>query len=884
MSVSEDDLKYVEDGVPDSDAEQSEDTDGDAGNGDDGDLALESADDVAPDSHPLGVSALSAAMDESNSDPSKRPRIPKLLPILPIRDTVVFPGTIVPLTVGREKSKRLVAEIGKGMRVLGAVAQQRGEIEDPTLEDLYRVGTVVAVLKRLELADGSQSIIVHGLTRFGIEELVQTEPYLIGKANPRDDTYVESPRINALVETAKRLAERVIGLTPGVPEEALTILNNISKPGALADFLAANLSMGLIQKQELLETFDISARLEKINSALAGQLQILELSAKIHNQVKSQIDKSQREYYLQEQLQAIQKELGHSDGREAEIERLRELVLKAKMPENVEKEATRELERLARMNPASPEYSGVIDYLEWMCELPWAISTEDNLDIARARVILDEDHHDLDKVKKRIMEFLAVRKLNPTGKGSILCFAGPPGVGKTSLGQSIARAMGRHFIRMSVGGVRDEAELRGHRRTYIGSMPGRIIQEVRKAGSNNPVFMIDEVDKIGSDARGDPSSALLEVLDPAQNATFQDHYLGVPFDLSNFMFICTANYMEMVPPALKDRMEVIDIAGYTKIDKKWIAKKYLVPRRMRESGLSPEMLEFDDEAIKLIIDSYTAEAGVRNLEREIGAICRGVAALVAEEKDAPRVITPEQVEKFLGPPKHEEEVALRTSTPGVVTGLAWTPYGGLLLFVEATAMLGRGNLQLTGQLGDVMRESVHAALSLVRTRAKKYGIDAAKLMKQDIHVHVPAGAIPKDGPSAGIAMFTALVSLLTGRPCRSDVAMTGEVTLRGLVLPIGGLKEKALAAHHAGIKSIIISERNKKDLVEIPPEIRDQIKFVTVTNVDEVLAAALRPKGAKPEDETQSEIKTPLTDKSSPAKNSRSARKSPSKRRKSAFR
>lgn len=828
MSVSEDDVKYIEE----SDGNDT-DLENDA-------IGTEEDNDVQPDSLPLS-GTISTSMDESASDPAKRPRIPKLLPILPIRDTVVFPGTIVPLTVGREKSKRLVAEVSKGAKILGAVAQQRGEVEDPALDDLYRVGTVVAILKRLELADGSQSIIVHGLTRFGIEDLVQTEPYLIAKANPRDDVHVESTRIEALVETAKRLAERVIALTPGVPEEALTILNNISKPGALADFLAANLSLGLIQKQELLETFDVSARLEKINTALASQLQILELSNKIHNQVKSQIDKSQREYYLHEQLQAIQKELGYVDGREAEVQRIREALENAKLPEAVDKEATRELDRLARMNQASPEFSGIVDYLEWISELPWSVATEDNLDLPRAEGILNEDHYDLEKVKKRILEFLAVRKLNPTGRGSILCFAGPPGVGKTSLGQSIARAMGRNFIRMSVGGVRDEAELRGHRRTYIGSIPGRIVQEIRKAGSNNPVFMIDEVDKIGSDAaRGDPASALLEVLDPAQNNSFQDHYLGVPFDLSNVMFICTANYMEMVPPALKDRMEVIEIAGYTKLDKSWIAKKYLIPRRLKDCGLKPDQLKFDGGALELIIDSYTAEAGVRNLEREIGSICRAVAAMIAQDKKPLSKVGPTEVEKFLGPPKFEHEIALRTSTPGVVTGLAWTPVGGVLLFVEATAMEGRGNLQLTGQLGEVMRESVHAALSLLRTNAAKYGVDPHALLKQDIHVHVPAGAIPKDGPSAGIAMFTALVSLLTNRPCRSDVAMTGEVTLRGLVLPIGGLKEKALAAHYAGIKTVIIPERNLKDLVEIPAEIRDQIRFVAAKNVDEVLAAALR--------------------------------------------
>lgn len=857
MGVSEEDLSYLEDQDSDSDAadRRKDGEDEVVGVTDfDDDDDLSSDDDVLPDSLPLG-SAIAPTMAGSPNE-RKTPKIPANLPILPIRDTVVFPGTIVPLTVGREKSKRLVADITKGQKILGAVAQRRGEVEDPSLGDLYRVGTVVTVLKRLELADGSQSIIVHGLTRFGIEDMVQEEPYLIAKANPREDTYVESPRIDALIETAKRLAERVIGLTPGVPEEALTILNNISKPGALADFLAANLSLTLIQKQELLETFDISVRLEKINTALAGQLQILELSNKIHNQVKSQIDKSQREYYLQEQLQAIQKELGYVDGREAEVQRLREAIEQAKMPEEVLKEANREMDRLARMNQASPEFSGIVDFLEWLCELPWSVSTEDNLDLDRAETILEEDHHDLEKVKKRILEFLAVRKLNPTGRGSILCFAGPPGVGKTSLGQSIARAMNRKFIRMSVGGVRDEAELRGHRRTYIGSIPGRIIQEVRKAGSNNPVFMIDEVDKIGSDAaRGDPASALLEVLDPAQNMTFQDHYLGVPFDLSNFMFICTANYMEMVPPALKDRMEVIDIAGYTKLDKKWIARKYLVPRRMKETGLRPDQLSFDDRAIEHVIDSYTAEAGVRNLEREIGAICRGVAAQLARGKKPSRRVTSGDVEKFLGPPKHEQDVALRTSSPGVVTGLAWTPVGGVLLFVEATAMVGKGSMQLTGQLGDVMRESVQAAMSLLRTRAKRYGVDPERLLREDVHIHVPAGAIPKDGPSAGVAMITALVSLFTGRPCRSDVAMTGEITLRGLVLPIGGLKEKALAAHYAGIKTVIIPDRNQKDLVEIPAEIRDQIHFVPCKTVDDVLNAALRETKVQAGDKAGSKVR-----------------------------
>ncbi len=794
--------------------------------------------DIEPDGLPMAGKLAPIGEDVPAG---RRQRIPELLPILPVRDTVVFPGTIVPLTVGREKSKRLVADIQKGLKIAGVVAQQHGETEDPQLDDIFRVGTVVAVLKRLELADGTQSIIVHGLTRFGIEELTQSDPYLVARAHPREDTFDDSTEMEALIATARRLAERVISLTPGVPDEALAILNNITKPGSLADFLAANLSLKLVQKQEILETFDVPERLRKINTALATQLEILELSNKIHSEVKEEIDKSQRQYYLQEQLEAIQRELGQADGRSGEVERLRKAIADAKMPEVVEKEAQRELDRMQRMHQASPEYSNIIDFLEWLCELPWAISTDDSLDLPRAQAVLDEDHFDLEKVKKRIIEFLAVRKLNPTGRGSILCFSGPPGVGKTSLGQSIARAMGRNFIRMSVGGVRDEADIRGHRRTYIGSIPGRIIQEIRKAGSNNPVFMIDEVDKIGSDFRGDPSSALLEVLDPAQNASFQDHYLGVPFDLSRVMFICTANYMERVPPPLRDRMEVIDIAGYTKMDKLWIAKKYLVPRRMKESGLKPSDLKFNDKGLELIIDAYTAEAGVRGLEREIGSVCRGVASQIAQNQPHPRVINHTNVADYLGPIKYQAEVALRTSVPGVVTGLAWTPVGGEILFVEASAMAGRGNLQLTGQLGDVMRESVQAALTVVRARGEKYGIDPKELLNKDIHVHVPAGAVPKDGPSAGVAMFTALVSLLTNRACRSDVAMTGEITLRGLVMPIGGLKEKALAAHHAGIKTVIIPQRNEKDLVEIPAEIRKLITFVPVKNVDEALTAALKP-------------------------------------------
>ena len=787
----------------------------------------------------------SAVSGRSRDESDRRPSIPDLLPVLPVRDTVIFPGTIVPLTVGREKSKQLIDAVVTGTKILGVVTQRDAQIEDPGLDELYRVGTVVSILKLLNLSEGQVSIIVHGLLRFGIEEFVQTEPYLVARAHTREDTYTSTTELDALIESAKTQASRVIEMTPGVPEEAQMVLNSITKPSSLADFLAANLSLSTIEKQEILETFDVVDRLRKINRALAHQLEVLDLSNKIQEQVKSEIDKTQREYFLHEQLRAIQKELGETDGREVELSELRKAVAEAKMPEAVEKEAQRELERLQRTPQASPEYSGAVDYLRWLCELPWAKSTEDRLEIARAEKILNEDHYDLEKVKKRILEYLSVRKLKPDGRGPILCFAGPPGVGKTSLGRSISRALGRAFIRMSVGGVRDEADIRGHRRTYIGALPGRIIQEIRKAGSNNPLFMIDEVDKIGSDFRGDPSSALLEVLDPEQNNTFQDHYLGVPFDLSKVFFICTANYMEAVPPPLKDRMEVIDISGYTRLDKMFICKRYLVPRQLEQSGLSSRQLKFSDDALQMIIESYTAEAGVRNLEREIGSVCRGVAAQVARNKKHPKVITRSNLPDYLGPIKYEPELALRTSVSGVVTGLAWTPAGGDILFVESTAMPGKGGFQLTGQLGDVMKESAYAAYSVLRAGARKYGIDPRRLTETDVHIHVPAGAIPKDGPSAGVAMFTSLVSLLTDRPCRSDVAMTGEITLRGLVLPIGGLKEKTLAAHRAGIRTVVIPLRNKKDLVDIPAEVRKQIKFVFCKTVDDVLAAALEPAGKK---------------------------------------
>ena len=628
-------------------------------------------------------------------------------------------------------------------------------------------------------------------------------------------------------------------LSPNVPDEARLVLDSIEKPGPLADYLAANLSLGLAQKQELLETFDIADRLRKVNATLNNQLEVLQLSQKIQSDVRSQMDASQREYYLQQQLKAIQKELGETDSRSAELEELRKQVEDADMPEVVLKEAQRELGRLERISPSSPENGVIRDYLDWLCQMPWTTETTDNLDLNRAQEVLEADHYGLEKVKRRILEYLAVRKLKPDGKGPILCFLGPPGVGKTSLGQSIARALERKFIRVSLGGVRDEADIRGHRRTYIGSIPGRIIQEIRKVGSCNPVFMLDELDKIGGDFRGDPASALLEVLDPQQNHSFTDHYLSVPFDLSKVLFIGTANQMDTVAPPLRDRMEVIELSGYTTAEKIEIAKRYLVRRQMEENGLAEQPLTIEESALRTLVESYTRESGVRNLERAIGTVLRGVAAKVARGEQVADVIRAADLVPYLGSVKFEPEHALNESTPGVVTGLAYTPVGGEIIFIEAAQMPGRGTFTLTGQIGDVMRESAQAALTLVRSRAKEWNVPAAELQETDLHIHVPAGGIPKDGPSAGVAMLTALVSILSGRPADPGVAMTGEITLRGLVLPIGGVKEKVLAAHRAGIKTVVLPARNKADLEEVPDDVRAGLRFVLARWVDDVLEAAL---------------------------------------------
>ena len=811
--------------------------------------AAKKSDDAPQDNHPTDASnAVQVGTSGPNGD---RPTvtvqgggqelvIPDVLPLLPLRNLVVFPGTVMPLNIGRPKSKALLEEVMPGDKLIGVIAQKDAEDEDPDAKGLHQIGTVCMILKLFRLPDGNQSIIVHGHNRFRLHGVQQTDPFHLGTIEPLVDAVPDDFETNAIVGSIRDQAKRLIELSPNTPDEAQQVLDNISTPGALADFLAANLPGDADERQEILETLNVGKRLRGIAERLARQLDVLELQDKIQSQVKQNIDKTQRRFFLQEQMKAIRKELGDIDETGgSEVDQLRTQLEEAELPEAVMKEATREINRLETIPQASPEYGVIRTYLELMSELPWNKSSDDQIDLKKAREQLDADHFDLDKVKKRILEYLAVRKLKPDGGGAILCFLGPPGVGKTSLGQSIAEATGRNFIRVALGGVRDESEIRGHRRTYIGSMPGRIISELRKAGTNNPVMMLDEIDKVGSDFRGDPASALLEVLDPAQNHSFTDHYLDVPFDLSKTLFIATANTMDTVPGPLRDRMEVIDIPGYTQADKFHIAKTYLVPRQLENNGLKKNQAKFNDKALRLIIDGYTREAGVRNLERNVGSVVRSIAAEIVEGKSKKVTVTEDYVRQTLGPIKFEDELAQRTSVPGVATGMAYTPFGGEILFIEATRMAGKGGITLTGQIGDVMKESATAAFSLVRSRADELGIDGDDLAKSDIHIHVPAGAVPKDGPSAGVAMYTALASLLTNQPVRKEVSMTGEITLRGLVLPIGGLKEKSLAAKRAGITDVIIPKRNEKDLAEVPDEVKNALTFHPVEHVDDVLTIAL---------------------------------------------
>jgi ATP-dependent Lon protease len=786
--------------------------------------------------------------DGEGAEVAVRQSLPEALPILPLRDSVPFPETLTPLAIGQERSVKLVNDVLGGSRMLAMVASRESgaEVEEPGPDQLYRVGVAGVVARMLKVPDGSLRILVHGAQRVEITEFIATDPYLVARIREAPDIVVPSPELEALHRNVQTTFSRIIEEVPYLPQELQLAVANLEDPAELAHMIAGALRIETAKKQELLEERDVTRRLRLLSEILAREVELAEIGSKIQSQVQSEMEKGQREYFLRQQLKAIQEELGEVDEQQAESKELREQLEAAGLPEYAWKQAERELNRFERLPPQAAEHGVIRTYLEWLASLPWSKQTEDHLDLKEARRILDEDHYDIEKVKDRILEFLAVRKLKPDARSSILCFVGPPGVGKTSLGRSVARAMGRQFERISVGGVRDESEIRGHRRTYIGAMPGTIIRAIRDAGSNNPVLMIDEIDKMGADFRGDPSSAMLEVLDPEQNSTFRDHYLDLPFDLSNVFFITTANLLDTVPPALRDRMEVIELAGYTHEEKLEIAKRYLGPRQMERTGVGRSRIEITDEALEEIIDGYTREAGVRQLEREIGSICRKVAREFAEgRRKSKRVVRAKQVNELLGRRRFQPDVVRRTGEPGVATGLSWTPFGGDVLFVEATAFPGEGKLQITGQLGDVMKESAEAALSYVKssTSSLNGNLPDDWFRNHDLHLHVPAGAIPKDGPSAGITMATALASLVSGRPVRSDTAMTGEITLTGQVLPIGGLKEKALAAQRVGIRRLIIPRRNEADIDDVPEHLRKELEFVLVDSADEVLEAALEQDG-----------------------------------------
>jgi ATP-dependent Lon protease len=771
--------------------------------------------------------------------------LPGRVGVLPLRDTVTFPDMLVPLNVGQERSVKLINDVLSGDRSIVMVAGRNSELEQPDPAELYDVGVMGAVARMIRVPDGTLRVLIQGGQRVRITGWVQTEPYLVAEVAEAPDVVNQSPELVALMRNVQQTFSDIVQHVPYLPEELQVMVANVEDPGALANLIAGALRLTTAEKQELLEELDVAKRLRRLSEVLARELELVAIGSKIQSQVQSELDKGQREYFLRQQLKAIQEELGETDEVQAEVSELREQLDAIELPEDVRKQVDRELARLERLQPAMAEYGVVRGYLEWIAALPWDRSTEDNLDLAHAREVLDEDHYDIEQVKDRILEFLAVRSLKPDARGSILLFVGPPGVGKTSLGRSIARALGRRFERISVGGVRDEAEIRGHRRTYIGAMPGTIIRALRDAGANNPLLMIDEIDKMGADFRGDPSSAMLEVLDPEQNDQFRDHYLDLKFDLSNVMFITTANTVETIPGPLRDRMEMIQLAGYTEEEKLQIARRYLVPRQIERNGLTRGKVAFTDPGLRVIISDYTREAGVRQLEREIGRAVRKVARRFAEGTAKRKVtITEPRVRELLGKRKYFWETRRRTARPGVATGLAWTPVGGDVLFIEATSMPGTGRLTITGQLGDVMKESAQAALSYVRSNASEIlpELSADWFATHDIHIHVPAGAIPKDGPSAGITITTALASLLSERPVRSDVAMTGEITLTGQVLPIGGLKEKALAAQRAGIKCLIAPALNEQDIDEIPEHLRKDLEFKFVSEIGQVLEVALEPR------------------------------------------
>ncbi|MEE8075650.1 MAG: endopeptidase La [Candidatus Binatia bacterium] len=788
-------------------------------------------------------------MDEIEKNPESQEwkevpsEIPDVIPLLPIRDIVIYPYMMLPLFVGRDISIRAVEEALSRDRLIFLVAQRNAQEDNPTPDAIYRIGTVASILRMLKLADGRVKILVQGMAKGEVENFLREKPFFEIKIrkiveHPIQEVSVE---VEALMRNVKEKIEQILNLK-SLPPEIVMVTDNVSEPGVLADLVASNLRLKIEESQGILEVSAPMDRLRKVNELLSRELELSTVQARIQNQAKDEINKTQREYFLREQLKQIHQELGEGDERAEEINELKNQIEKAKMPLEVKRETEKQLKRLEQMHPEASEASLVRTYLDWLVELPWGKRTKDNLNIQLAKKVLDEDHYNLEKVKERILEYLAVNKLRRKIKGPIICFVGPPGVGKTSLGKSIARALRRNFTRVSLGGTRDEAEIRGHRRTYVGALPGRIIQGIKQAGSKNPVFMLDEIDKLGIDFRGDPSAALLEVLDPEQNHAFSDHYLNLPFDLSHVLFICTANLLDPVPPALKDRMEVIDLSGYTNEEKLEIARKFLIPRQLEENGISTRSLELSDDSVLRIISQYTKEAGLRNLEREIASICRKVARKIAEGKQEITRVTRGNLHLFLGPPKFISETEREQNEIGVATGLAWTSAGGEILHVEASLAKGRGNLTLTGQLGDVMKESAQAAVSYARSHAKKLGIEEDFYQKLDIHIHVPAGAIPKDGPSAGITMGTALISTLTKRPVSLNVAMTGEITLRGRVLPVAGLKEKCLAAYRAGISTIIVPDRNEKDLDEIPKALRRKLRFVLAKTMSNVLDAALLPK------------------------------------------
>jgi len=774
---------------------------------------------------------------------------PDALPILPVRETVLFPGAVMPLTVGRPSSIAAVQHALRNSQQVGVVMQRDPQTAEPLANDLHRTGTVANLLRWITAPDGTHQLVCQGVQRFRVLDWITDRPFIAAGIHRVEEPELRSPEIEARMLHLRNQALEALQLLPQVPNELVSTVQALDQPGALADLVAAYLDMRPEEKQEILETLDLTARLDRVSRVLAQRLEVLRLTAEIGRETRASLDQRQREVLLREQMAAIQRQLGEEDGRSAELKELGEAIDRAGMPEEVEQAARKELRRLERMPEASPEHGIIRSYLDWLIELPWRLPEEKPIDIAEARRVLDEDHFGLEKIKRRIVEYLAVRKLAPQGKAPILCFVGPPGVGKTSLGQSIARAMGRKFARVSLGGVHDEAEIRGHRRTYIGALPGNIIQAIRKAGARDCVMMLDEIDKMGRGIQGDPSAAMLEVLDPEQNNSFRDNYLGVPFDLSRIVFIATANMLDTIPGPLRDRMEIIELSGYTESEKLQIARRYLVRRQLEANGLTPEQAELSDEVLRAIIQAYTREAGVRSLEREIGRALRHAAVRIAEGSATHVRIGVEDLAAILGPPRFENEVAMRTSVPGVATGLAWTPVGGDILFIEATRTPGSGKLILTGQLGDVMRESAQAALSLVKNRAASLGIDPGLFEKSDIHIHVPAGAVPKDGPSAGVAMFTALVSLLTRRTVRSDTAMTGEISLRGLVLPVGGIKEKAVAAARAGLARVMMPARNRKDHEEIPEDARRQLEFVWLERAEDAIAAALEtsPAGTGPD-------------------------------------